>query len=75
MYYTALLKLPNLLRNEKKLESRVAQNEKDIEESRTRMKQLAERLMTLDEEGKKLLETEKNASVCSRRTLYKLRSL
>lgn len=70
MYYTALLKLPNLLRNEKKLESRVAQNEKDIEESRTRMKQLAERLMTLDEEGKKLLETEKNASVCSRRTFY-----
>ena len=64
------MQLPYSLRNEKKLESRVAQNEKDIEESRTRMKQLAERLMTLDEEGKKLLETEKNASVCSRRTFY-----
>lgn len=46
------------------METRAAQNEKEVEESRAKMKQLAERLKTIDEEGKKLLESEKNASVC-----------
>ncbi len=45
------------------MEGKIAQAEKEVEEGRTRMKQFAERVKSLEDDAKKALNDQKTAEV------------